>query len=272
MLKKGLIQKQDSLPDGFVRALQLDSASLDVEARYKRCSGPWQPHLERTRAVILRSAQQANARRKAVILGAGLLHDIPLLELSELFQEVVLVDLVHSRACQMQTAMLPNVTCLQADVTATASHLIRARETGSPLPRIEPVLFSDDPCVDFVVSVNILSQLGCAPAEFLRTSHSSDEIRAFQKYLIEAHLRYLRHCHGHTALITDVAWSRRSAIHPHSTQETRREVLHQVLLPTPEETWEWFIAPAPEWDPQHHLIAHVAAYSNWKGSNRIVAG
>ena len=272
MLKRVLIQKQDSLPEGFVRELQLDSASMDVEARYKRCSVSWRPHLERTRGVILRSAQLTKSKRKAVILGAGLLHDIPLLELSNLFQEVVLVDLVHSRACQMRAAMLPNVGCLQADVTATAPHLIRTRKTGAALPHIEPDLFMDDPRVDFMVSVNILSQLCCAPAEFLRASHSRDEIRAFQKHLIEAHLKYLRHCLGHSALITDVAWSRRPTGLSHSRQEARREVLHEVVLPPPDEHWEWLIAPAPEKDPQHDLIAHVSAYLDWKGSNRIVSG
>jgi len=272
MLESGLIQKQTALPRDFVKELKLDKASLDVEARHNRCAASWKPHLERTRALILRSAHLAGQQRKAVVLGAGLLHDIPLLELSDLFQEVVLVDLVHSRSCQMQAAMLPNVTCLQADVTDTASHLMRVRKNRAPLPRIEPDLFKDDPSVDFLVSVNVLSQLGCAPAEFLRASHAPDEIRNFQRHLIEAHLKHLRHCPGHSALITDVAWSRRAVNPSRHDAAARREVVHQVPLPPPEETWDWLIAPAPESDPEHDLIAHVAAYPDWKAANRFAAG
>ncbi len=272
MLEPSLLQPHVSLPLDFVRALELDKASLDVEARYKRCATPWQPHLKRTRAVILRSAHLTKKRRKAVIFGAGLLHDIPLAELSELFQTVVLVDVVHSRSCQIQASLFPNVSCLRADVTGTASFLIRARKTGAPLPPIEPDLFKDDESIDLTVSVNLLSQLGCAPAEFLRTSHTPGEIRAFQRHLIESHLTYLRQRPGHSALITDVAWSRRPAPHPQAPTQGRREVLHQVPMPPPDEAWDWLIAPAPESDPHHDLIAHVAAYSDWKESNRILAG
>lgn len=272
MLESGLIQKLTALPSDFVRELKLDKASLDVEARHDRCAVAWKPHLERTRAVILRSAHLANQRRTAVVLGAGLLHDIPLLELSDLFRQVVLVDLVHSRSCQMQAAMLPNVICLQADITGTASHLLWARKNRSPLPCTEPDLFQNDQSVDFLVSVNVLSQLGCAPAEFLRTSHSQEEIREFQRHLIEAHLKYLRQCPGHSALITDVAWSRRALHVPQTAVAARREVVHQVLLPAPEEAWDWLIAPAPEADPAHDLVAHVAAYPDWKASNRLFAG
>jgi hypothetical protein len=272
MLDSGLIQKQKSLPGDFVRELKLDRASLDVEARYGRCEAAWKPHLERTRAVILRSAGLATARRKAVLLGAGLVHDIPLAELSGLFQEVVLVDLVHSRSCRMQAAMLPNITCLQADVTDTASHLISARRSRAPLQRIEPELFKDDEAVDFIVSVNVLSQLGCAPAEFLRASHSPEEIRGFQRHLVEAHLKYLRQFRGHSALITDVAWSRRPVNPARQGSAVRREVVHRVLLPPPPETWDWLIAPVPESDPDHDLIAHVAAYPDWKAASSLSAG
>lgn len=272
MPEPGRITSQLSLPVDFVRAMDLDKASLDVEARYKRCANHWKPHLECTRAAILRSAHLAKKRRKAVVLGAGLLHDIPLAELSALFQTVVLVDVVHSRSCRLQASLFPNVSCLQADVTGTAAFLIQARKTGSPLPRLEPDLFQDDESVDLTVSVNLLSQLGCAPAEFLRTSHPPGEIRAFQRYLIESHLTYLRQRPGHSALITDVAWSRRPAQPPQAPPTERREVLQQVPLPLPAETWEWLIAPAPESDPHHDLIAHVAAYPDWKESNRILPG
>lgn len=259
-----------SPPERFVRELDMDRASLDVAARYKRCAGQWQAHLERTRALILRAALLTGKRRKAVILGAGLLHDVPLAELSALFDAVVLVDVVHSRACQMQASLFPNVSCVQADVTGTALQLIEARKTGGRLPRKEPDLFCDDLCVDFTVSVNLLSQLGCAPAEFLRSSHAPEEIRAFQRHLIESHLEYLRQRPGHSALITDVAWSRRPANRPLAQPVGRRDVLHQVVLPPPTEVWDWLIAPAPEAEPEHDLLAHVAGYPDWKGANQIL--
>jgi hypothetical protein len=150
--------------------------------------------------------------------------------------------------------------------------LAHARRTGAPLSPIEPDLFNHDPDVDLTVSVNLLSQLGCAPAEFLRASHGPGEIRAFQQHLIESHLAYLRQRPGHSALITDIAWSRRPAHTPKALPTGRREVLHEVRLPPPEEAWDWLIAPAPESDPHHDLIAHVSAYPDWKKSNQIIHG
>ena len=269
MLHSNTLFSHTSLPADFVRELEFDQASLDVEARYKRCATHWEPHLQRTRAVILRAAGMARSRRKAVVFGAGLLHDIPLAELSELFEEVVLVDVVHSRSCQMRAALFTNVRCVQADVTGTASHLVEARKTRAPLQRIEPNLFAEDAGVDFTVSVNLLSQLGCAPAAFLAATHPPHEIRAFQRHLVESHLQYLRRCAGHTALITDVAWSSMPVNQSGAAPTKRREVLHQVPLPEPAESWDWRIAPAPESDPHHDLVAHVAAYPDWKEASRI---
>lgn len=258
-----------SLPADFVRELEFDQASLDVEARYKRCAAHWEPHLERTRAVILRAARMATNRRKAIVFGAGLLHDIPLAELSDLFEEVVLVDVVHSRSCQTRSALFTNVHRVQADVTGTASHLVEARKTRAPLQKIEPILFAEDAGVDFTVSVNLLSQLGCAPAAFLASSHTPHEIRVFQRHLVESHLQYLRRCAGHSALITDVAWSSLPLNRAGAAPKKRREVLHQVPLPEPAEAWDWLIAPAPESDPHHDVVAHVAAYPDWKEASRV---
>lgn len=255
-----------------MRALRFDSASAEVEARYKRCAAAWEPHLERTRQAILRAALLAQNRRRAAVLGAGLLHDIPLAQLSAQFEEVLLVDVVHSRACRMRASIHSNVRCLEADVTGTAPELVQARKSGGPLPRVVPDLlhlFPADGVVDFLVSVNLLSQLGCAPATFLAASHGAEEIRAFQRHLVEAHLAMLRHFPGHTALITDVAWSGRPSKPEGPLPFRRRDVLHQVSLPPPEDSWDWLIAPAPESDPHHDVIAHVAAYPDWKASNRV---
>jgi hypothetical protein len=262
-------ESQATLPDDFVRELEFDRASLEVEARYKRCASHWAEHLERTRAVILRAAHLTRNRRKALIFGAGLLHDIPLAELSELFEEVWLLDVVHSRSCQTRASLFANVRCVQADVTGTAAHLVQVRKNGGPLQKIEPVLFGDDARLDLTVSVNLLSQLGCAPAAFLAATHPPHEIRTFQRHLVESHLQYLRRCAGHSALITDVAWSSMPMNQSGAAPTKRREVLHQVSLPEPAEAWDWLIAPAPESDPHHDLVAHVAAYPDWKEAGRI---
>jgi hypothetical protein len=258
-----------ALPPDFIREMKFDRASAEIEARYKRCASHWQPHLERTRALILRAAHLPTRRRKAVLFGAGLLHDIPLAELAAGYERVLLVDAVHSRSCQLRAAIFPNVECVQTDVTGTASHLLLARTARIPLSRIQPELFQNDPEVDLTVSVNLLSQIGCAPGKLLRDNHSDEEIRAFQRHLIESHLAYLRLCPGHSALITDFAWSTRVARKPTTKVPRYWEVLNGVVLPKPAEIWDWHIAPAPERDPHLDFIAHVAAFPDWKAAHPI---
>lgn len=255
----------------FVHDLAFDTASADIEARYKRCASHWEPHLRLTREAILRAAHHTASRRKAVLLGAGLLHDIPLAELSGLFERVLLVDIVHSLSCRIRASLFPNVACVQADITGTGPHLVQASKTGGPIPRLEPDLFETDETIDLTVSVNVLSQLGCAPSKILRKSHSESEIRTLQRHFIESHLAYLRRRPGHSALITDVAWSSKPASAGADTPPARRwDVLHGVPLPTPQQTWDWHIAPAPESDPQLDFVAHVAAFPDWKAAHRLL--
>ena len=256
----------------FVRALNLERDSEDVAARYKRCAAQWKPHLDRTQAAILRAAHATQRKRKAALLGAGLLHDIPLAELSQMFEQVFLVDVVHSRSCRIRASLFANVTCIQADVTACAAHLLRARQTGEPLPHIQPDLFDGDLEMDLTISVNILSQLGCAPAKLLQDSHSAEEIRALQRHLIEAHLAFLRTRPGLSALITDFEWSSHPRGRPHTQAVRRWDVLHQVPLPAPQDQWDWLIAPAPESDLRFDFVARVAAFPDWKSASSLVSG
>lgn len=55
----------------------------ELGARRNRCQSAWRPHLETTRALILEAAQCCAEKGKALIIGSGLLFDIPLVELSQ---------------------------------------------------------------------------------------------------------------------------------------------------------------------------------------------
>src|SRR5215212_3436192 len=78
-----------------VKAMGFPKEIAGIAGRYQRCREYWANHLEKSRATILCGAERAEQRRKAVILGGGLLHDVPLAELSAMFREVILVDLIH---------------------------------------------------------------------------------------------------------------------------------------------------------------------------------
>src|SRR4051812_40658230 len=90
-----------------------------IEKRYRRCRGHWANHVERSRATILQGAQRATQKRKAIILGGGLQHDVPIDELAAMFREVVLVDLIHPFVSRWATRGLTNVRRVEADISGT---------------------------------------------------------------------------------------------------------------------------------------------------------
>lgn len=239
------------------------TSTIQVRSRYKRCRQAWQPHLERTRAAILKAAGQATGRRIALLFGAGLLHDIPLRELAAAFEEVVLADIVHSLPCRLAALRFPNVRLETLDVTGVMARLPSvAKRPATPLPASAPTAFLEEPRLDFTVSVNLLSQLGWVPGVFLGDKIPSGPLAVFQRNLVLAHLKYLSGLPGHTALITDVSWLAR----PLEGGAAPREwgVLQGVSLPEPDCAWEWAIAPAPERERGADYAAKVRCYLDWK--------
>ena len=239
------------------RSMGFLTSSLQVQARYRRCRRAWEPHLAETRRAILEGASSCAQKRKAVILGAGLLHDIPLRELSATFREVILVDIVFPWSSRITARSFQNVRCLEADVTATTRAL--SRDPTVPLPRSQPTRFLDDPSLDFTASVNLLSQLPVIPRRYLRREESA-ELDAWSHHLQAAHLDYLRKLPGRVTVITDTG-----GIHRDRRGATMQEWdnLHGLAMPAPTCEWEWNLAPAPEVDPNLDHVVRVAVYSDW---------
>ena len=247
-----------------VRAMGYLREINGIHKRYERCREAWAEHVAQSRSVIRRAVERCTQRRKAVILGAGLLHDVPLEELAATFREVILVDLVHPFQSRWATRHLPNVRRLAADVTGTVEQVYQlAWEAHLPLPRSRPQLFCDDPEVDFTASMNLLSQLPCVPLTYLTQegAHASEKIALFARHLIEAHLDYLARQPGVVALVTDV--ERLKITLAHQVVE-RRDLLLGVLLPKAGDEWEWRLAPCPEADPRHHYYRRVVGIADYK--------
>jgi hypothetical protein len=239
---------------------------IAIKARYGRCRKAWAPHLENTKSILRAAIARCAQRRKAVILGSGILLDVPLDELARGFGQVVLVDLVHPLGARWPRRRFANVIALTADVTNTTEVLLRAaKQQGEPLPVSLPSLFIEDGDVDLVASVNLLSQLPYLPAEFLRRdgTRSEQEITEFSRQLIHAHLDYLRRLPGVVALVADVEQHKidRSGI-----VVARTDTLHGVGLPWRGEEWVWPLAPRPEAHPEFSYHRRVIGVADIKAS------
>jgi hypothetical protein len=242
---------------GYVREL------IGIRRRHRRWRWAWEPHCERSRNVIRAAVQRCPQRRKAVVLGSGFLHDVPVGELSASFREVILVDVLHPLATRWCTHGLKNVLLLAEDVSGSVEGVWLAVEQRTPLPAATPCLFVDDAEVDLVVSLNLLSQLPCLPEQYLlqARTHPAEEIAAWCRAVVQAHLDYLRRLPGVVALIADV---QSRTISASGTEVGRRSTLYGVDFPWEGERWIWPLVPRKRAFPHHgeHLV--VAAFPDVK--------
>jgi hypothetical protein len=246
---------------GFLRE------QLAIEERYRRNRASWEPHLTRSRNAILAAADSSTQHRTALILGGGLINDVPLAALAARFQQVILADILHlPRNRRKAEAVAPNITCVEFDCTGVVEKLYQAgnglddeaainlfRQASSDL---SSGLASG---CDLTVSVNLASQLGYLPAKWLEKGRHRDD--DFSLHLRRAaalrHLHWLRDLSGVRLFIGDRALVVRGL----DESEVEREViLGEGDLESPSDNWVWRFAPAPEWDRHHHLELEVGAY------------
>jgi hypothetical protein len=245
----------------YARKMGYLSEQVSIKARYDRCRRAWEPHLERTKTIIRAATQKCSTRRKAVVFGSGMLYDVPLSELATTFAQVVLVDVVHPLGAGWRLA---NVTALASDVTGTAEEVYRlAHRGGEPLPRVTPQAFCDDAEVDLVASVNLLSQLPYIPCKYLSEAgvYPAEEITAFGRNVVRAHIDYLKRLPGVVALVCDLE---RLTVDRDGKMTERLSALRGVQLPWSGEEWIWDLAPRPEANRTYSYQRRVVGIPNIK--------
>jgi hypothetical protein len=250
---------------GYLREL------YGIRRRWRQWRRAWEPHCHNTRQVILSAMRRCRRQRKAVVLGSGFLHDVPLAELSSRFERVVLVDLLHPLAARWRARRYRNVELLWADVSDTAQTVWQAVEVpGTPLPRSRPSLFMGDDEIDLVASVNLLSQLPCLPEQYLRRlgSHPGVDIDAYCRDVVVAHIDYLRQLPGVVALIADVEMVTVSQ----AGQELRRKsTLYGVDSPFAGQEWVWPLVPRTSRFPYNGEHLRVIGVEDVKDSPEVSA-
>lgn len=226
---------------GYVRESGL------LHARSRRCRRAWAPHLARARDVVARSAAECANWRLAVVLGSGLLDDVPLADLAARFARVRLVDVVHPWPARLAVRRYPNVELVTAEISAGLA---------------EPALAEALRGADFVVSANIVSQLPIVPIDaYERAGQAVPPLLGAG--LVDAHLSALTEAARRgtrVCLITDTV--QREEDREGRVTETF-DVLYGIALPAPAEAWDWELAPFGEVARHRRTLHRVHAYPDW---------
>ena len=158
--------------------------AIALQARRRRCASAWNTHYAQCRAAI-QSLEPVGKRW--LVLGGGLLEDIPLDWLLAHGIEVDIVDIVFLRRARRRVRALQGVRLIEHDITEHVHHLIQGDLTP-PVPT-----WGLEAGYDAVVSLNLATQLPLLPAQYLLKQRLDDQqIDAYGRALLRAHLDYLR--------------------------------------------------------------------------------
>ncbi|MBB3656367.1 hypothetical protein FHX15_001580 [Rhizobium sp. BK650] len=225
--------------------------SVNLWSRASRCSKDWASHEANCKDAVRAAISGLSQRRTAVVLGSGLLKDVPIEDLAESFDTVVLVDLVHlvSVRLRLKGKRYRNVRLIERDLSGYDD--LKAGRDPEPFGFLRGV-----PYLDFVVSANLLSQIGRGVKRQFETEVSSGMPADSVERLISAHLQGLADLPCRTCLVTDISYAvidRTGKVHEEA------DLLHGVAPPEAKARWDWPVAPLGEESRDYQIVHKVIA-------------
>lgn len=133
---------------------------IALEFRYKRNERAWAGHVINARTFSADAAEKCPKMGTAVVLGSGLLIEVPLRSLAERFDQVFLVDLFHMPQVRAEVKKHFNVKLLSGDITGIFAMMDDDDYPGGsvPAPQARIPHLTD---ADLIVSADCLTQ-ACA--------------------------------------------------------------------------------------------------------------
>jgi len=225
------------------------NSSVTLWARARRCARDWAANERNSKDFVEKAVNSLPQRRVAVVLGSGLLRDVPIELLSKAFREVRLYDLQHLACVRAWTTIkgLRNLRFENRDLSGYEQ--LKAGRAVEPL-----AFLKDIPDLDLVISANLLSQIGVGIGRLMKNDHAAppDIIPC----LIHAHLKGLLSLAVATYLLTDISYE---VIDKIGVVLERDDLMHGTALPEHRSEWLWPVAPFGELDPNYQAVHRVVA-------------
>ena len=268
----------------YAREMGYVRESTAIRARYKRCFSAWQSHIDASRNICLDAVQSCTAFEHCVVIGAGLLFDVPLADLSARFQRVTLIDIVFSEETRAIADSFGNVICSEWDITGcvhTFYDVIQVAMRSSKEMQLPPPanalyeILQGQKC-DCIISASILSQLAVLPKIYAEKQRVFDRCtpeqwRTWETLLMRTHIETLCAMSDCVCIMYDVERTilkqerkagamyermvdRESAMGYFSTNHITEmiTVSHSVCAC---KEWMWDIAPLGE-EHKHFAVRH----------------
>ncbi len=241
-----------------LRRIGLVADGVRLWSRRRRCLREWQAHEAHCHGVVLKALEGLPRRRKVVVLGSGLVRDVPVEALAAAFREVVLVDAVHLPVTRWRLRHVPGLRFVTADIAGIADWLV-----GSAKTRADALAaWRDDREVDLVISANLLSQLPIGPESWAEDHPDQSLVppATLARALVGWHIDDLARFTARVCLLTDTEQREYDA---GGTLIDRTDLLRGHELPAPDTAWDWTIAPDGEAGRGVTLVHAARGYADF---------
>lgn len=191
MLREWLSSQFTQTTSPAARRLGYADEVAALAARHRRCAQAWHPHVESTRRVLLEQGRRHGQQSAlGLLLGAGLLNDIPWEGLAGHFARLNLVDAAFPAATLRLAARYSGRLRLIAhDLTGVVDKLESEGAAAIPDDRLSEAMLEG---VHWIASVNCLTQLPLLPVAWaLQRGIDEAAAEALGQAIIAAHLRQL---------------------------------------------------------------------------------
>lgn len=229
---------------------------IALDHRAQRQKAAWAPHQHACQTAFLEWLPPCPSDQQptVVVLGSGLLLEVPLQLLAERSRAVFCYDLYHlPRVFRHHRRLSPELRekChfLSWDLTGVLETIDHTVGRGQ-LPQPQAALPDLCQSADWVISCNCLSQLASFPLAYADAcgQFRPDQLARWGRGFVTDHLHALQTLPASVriGLLFD---SRRSLRHPdHGTETDWMDLLRGAPLPPLRQsrTWEWHLAPAGE--------------------------
>lgn len=169
------------------------SDQAGIMQRYIREKQNWDIHLNEVKNFIKHSSK-TKKKNKVVVFGSGWLLDLPLIDLSENFKKVVLIDIYHPKQIQKKAKQFPNITVQTDDLTGgLIDFFYNHKKQKVLISTIESFKYKIPKNTDFVISLNIMCQLHIILIDYLRkhNRYSNQELKMIEKQIQLSHINIL---------------------------------------------------------------------------------
>jgi len=167
---------------------------------------------------------------------------------------------VHLPTARWRTRRYANVRHILCDLTGVGEGLV-AGDLPDPVSRFG----LDDASVDFVVSLNLVSQLPLAAIDWLEAERgwSPALCEAYAARIVAAHLAHLRAFNAPVCLVGD---SERRFFDRAGTQTDLQDAWFGIAAPVADAAWDWDLAPLGEISRDYSVRNRVIAIRELRDS------